>query len=42
MDKLELVYREEYDTFNEARAREKYFKTATGRRFLKKLFNKGR
>ena len=29
-----LVYYEEFDTFAEARAREKYFKTAAGRRFL--------
>ena len=30
-----IVYFETFDTFAEARAREKYFKTAAGRRFLK-------
>lgn len=32
----EVVYTEEYPTFEKARAREVYFKTAAGRRFLKK------
>jgi putative endonuclease len=32
---FELVYFEEFETRNEARAREKYFKSAAGRRFLK-------
>lgn len=32
---IKLVYKEEYDTFDEARKRELYFKTAAGRRFLK-------
>jgi len=32
---FEIVYYEEFDTENEAIAREKYFKTAAGRRFLK-------
>ncbi|MFA6520503.1 MAG: GIY-YIG nuclease family protein [Candidatus Paceibacterota bacterium] len=32
---LQLVYKEEYDTFEEARKRELYFKSAAGRRFLK-------
>ena len=35
MGELDLVYKEEYDTFKEARAREVYLKTAAGRRFLK-------
>jgi putative endonuclease len=35
MGKLELVYKEEYSIFKEARAREVYLKTAAGRRFLK-------
>jgi len=34
--------RKQYETFEEARKRELYFKTASGRRFLKlKLDNKG-
>ena len=32
---FELVYFEEFDTEEEAIAREKYFKTAAGRKFLK-------
>ena len=32
---IRVVYTEEYDTFEEARRREKYFKTSTGRKFLK-------
>ena len=32
-----LVYCEEYDTIEEAIKREKYFKTAAGRRFIKKI-----
>jgi putative endonuclease len=32
---LKLVYKEEYGTFEEARKRELYFKSAAGRRFLK-------
>ena len=35
MANLKVVYTEEYLTFEEARLREKYFKTAAGRRFLK-------
>ena len=35
MGQLEIAYTEEFQTFTEARAREKYFKTAAGRRFLK-------
>jgi hypothetical protein len=30
-----LVYKEDYESFDEARSRELYFKTAAGRRFLK-------
>jgi putative endonuclease len=33
---LEVVYTEEFDTFESARQREVYFKTAAGRRFLNK------
>ncbi|MDO8569357.1 MAG: GIY-YIG nuclease family protein [bacterium] len=32
-----VVYKEEYDNFKQARKREIYFKTAAGRRFIKKL-----
>ena len=32
---LEVVYKEEYESFEEARKRELYLKTAAGRRFLK-------
>ena len=32
-----VVYKEEYDGFEEARKRELYFKNAAGRRFLKKI-----
>ncbi|HXG37807.1 MAG TPA: GIY-YIG nuclease family protein [Bacteroidota bacterium] len=32
-----LTYQEEFETFEEARKREKYFKTAAGRRFLDKV-----
>ena len=37
MTGLRLVYKEEYDTFTEARKRELYLKSAAGRRFLKKI-----
>ena len=40
MSSLELVYSEEYSDFGSARAREKYFKTAAGRRLIKKILNK--
>ena len=33
---FELIYFEEFETRQEAVAREKYFKSATGRRYLKK------
>ena len=39
MSDFEVVYKEEYKTFEEARKRELYFKTAAGRRFLKKKIN---
>jgi len=32
---MKIVYTEEYQFFDEARIREKYFKSAAGRRFLK-------
>lgn len=35
MTGLEVVYTEQFETSLEARAREKYFKSAAGRRFLK-------
>ena len=35
MKEIQLVYTEEFDTFEDARQRERYFKTAAGRRFLK-------
>ena len=35
MKNLKVVYTESYDTFAEARTREKYFKSAAGRKFLK-------
>ena len=37
---LRIVYFETFDTRQEARAREKYFKTGSGRRFLKNILNK--
>ena len=37
MRELEKVYSEEYKTFDEARERELYLKSAAGRRFLKKI-----
>jgi hypothetical protein len=36
MKDLRVVYTEEYASFEEAHARELYFKSAAGRRFLKK------
>ena len=35
----EIIYTEEHPNFQEARSREKYFKTASGRRFMKNIFN---
>ena len=35
MDNLKVVYVEKFNTFEEARKRELYFKTAAGRKFLK-------
>ncbi|MBI2633730.1 MAG: GIY-YIG nuclease family protein [Parcubacteria group bacterium] len=35
-----LLYREECENLREARKREIYFKSAAGRRFIKKLFDK--
>ena len=34
----ELIYKEDYEFRIEARKREKYLKSASGRKFLKKLF----
>ncbi|MEI8096743.1 MAG: GIY-YIG nuclease family protein [Candidatus Moraniibacteriota bacterium] len=36
MVNIKIVYTEEYETFDLARKREVYLKTAAGRRFLKK------
>ena len=36
---FKLVYKEEYDTEQEARKKEKYYKTAAGRRKLKQIFD---
>jgi putative endonuclease len=36
----ELIYSEELASIDEARKREKYYKSTTGRRALKKLFNR--
>ncbi|HEY4480231.1 MAG TPA: GIY-YIG nuclease family protein [Candidatus Paceibacterota bacterium] len=35
MGNISLAYQEEFDSFNEARKRELYFKSSAGRRFLK-------
>jgi putative endonuclease len=35
----EVLYSKKYNTLLEARDQEKYFKSAAGRKFLKKLFN---
>jgi putative endonuclease len=34
-EEIKVVYTEQFECFEEARARELYFKTAAGRRFLK-------
>lgn len=34
-----VIYTEECDNVEEARKKEKYFKSASGRKFLKKLFD---
>lgn len=39
MNDLKLVYKEEYELFEEARKRELYLKSAAGRRFLRKKLN---
>jgi putative endonuclease len=36
MKEIKIVYKEEYKIFKEARKRELYFKTAAGRKFIKK------
>ena len=40
MRKLRVVYAEQYATIAEARKRELYFKTAAGRRFIKKILGR--
>ncbi|MEK7576442.1 MAG: GIY-YIG nuclease family protein [Patescibacteria group bacterium] len=37
MQNFKVVYTEKYATFEEARARELYLKSAAGRRFIKKI-----
>ncbi|MBI5473437.1 MAG: GIY-YIG nuclease family protein [Ignavibacteriae bacterium] len=37
---LELLYKEAFPSRREARVREKYFKTAAGRRFLDRMLKK--
>ena len=39
MKDLTVVYKEEYENFEEARKREIYFKTAAGRKFISKILN---
>ncbi|MBX4197839.1 GIY-YIG nuclease family protein [Candidatus Parcubacteria bacterium] len=39
MDDINVVYTEEYPDWEVARKREVYFKSAAGRRFLKKVIN---
>lgn len=39
MNGLKVVYKEEFSDKNETRKRELYFKSSTGRRFLKKELN---
>jgi putative endonuclease len=34
---FQIIYKEEFATEHEAKAREKYFKSAAGRRYLKKI-----
>lgn len=33
-----MIYHEEYDSLKDARSREKYLKSSSGRRFLKEVF----
>ena len=35
MNNIQLAYKEEFNTFDKARKRELYFKSAAGRKFLK-------
>ena len=42
MKNFTVIYNEEYEDFRTARKRELYFKSAAGRRFLKKKINQGR
>ncbi len=37
MEGLKIIYSEKFDNFKDARLREVYFKTAAGRRFIKKI-----
>ena len=36
MKDFDVIYKEEYDSWEKARSREKYLKSSAGRRFLKK------
>jgi putative endonuclease len=36
----EIIHKEQYDTIDLARKREKYLKSAAGRKYLKKIFGK--
>ena len=39
INNLQVVYTESYNTFEEARKREKYFKSAVGRKFIKRALS---
>jgi putative endonuclease len=41
MKDIHVVYTEEFSTFEDARKRELYFKSAAGRRFLKQKLEEG-
>ena len=40
MKGLEVIYKENFDDFGKARKRELYFKSAAGRRFLRKVLDR--
>ncbi|OGY96588.1 MAG: hypothetical protein A2122_02620 [Candidatus Liptonbacteria bacterium GWB1_49_6] len=41
MENLEVIYTETFNTFDDARKRELYFKSGAGRRYLKKKLSIG-
>ncbi|HBD05294.1 TPA: endonuclease [Candidatus Uhrbacteria bacterium] len=41
MKEIAVIYKEEFNTRAEARQREKYLKSAAGRRMLKQIINSG-